>query len=82
MSSGASFDPALAHDCGRVLAAETRAPNVDVLHGPAMDIVRVPQGGRNFEYFSEDPHLTGQPATSRAEGSQSQMWRHRSSITR
>lgn len=71
VSLAASFDPALSYDYGRVLGAEARARGVNVLYGPAMDIVRVPQGGRNFEYFSEDPYLTGELATSWVKGLQS-----------
>ncbi len=71
-SLAASFDTGLAQEYGRVLGAESRARGVDVLYGPAMNIVRIPQGGRNFEYFSEDPYLTGQLATAWVKGVQSQ----------
>jgi beta-glucosidase len=56
---GAAWDPDLAHRVGRALAAETRARGHDVLLAPGLNIVRVPTGGRNFEYLSEDPRLTG-----------------------
>lgn len=59
----ASFDTALATEYGRLVGNEARARGVDVLYGPAMNIVRIPNGGRNFEYFSEDPYLTGLMAT-------------------
>ncbi len=72
VSLAATFDPTLAHDYGRVVGAESRARGVDVLYGPAMNIVRVPQGGRNFEYFSEDPYLTGSLATAWVRGLQSE----------
>jgi len=72
VSLAASFDPGLAYAYGRVLGAESRARGVDVLYGPAMNIVRVPQGGRNFEYFSEDPYLTGRLAAAWVRGLQSQ----------
>ncbi|WP_135365191.1 beta-glucosidase [Halosimplex halophilum] len=55
---GASWDPDLARRLGRALAAETRARGHDVLLAPGLNIVRVPTGGRNFEYLSEDPVLT------------------------
>ncbi len=72
VSLAASFDLALAEAYGQTLGREARARGVDVLYGPAMNIVRVPVGGRNFEYFSEDPNLTGQLAASYVRGVQSQ----------
>jgi beta-glucosidase len=72
VSLAASFDPTLAHDYGRIVGAESRARGVDVLYGPAMNIVRIPQGGRNFEYFSEDPYLTGSLATAWVRGLQTE----------
>ena len=73
VSLAASFDPALANAYGQTLGREARARGVHVLYGPAMNIVRVPVGGRNFEYFSEDPYLTGALATSYIHGVQSQQ---------
>jgi len=55
---GATWDPDLARRLGRALAAETRARGHHVLLAPGLNIVRVPTGGRNFEYLSEDPRLT------------------------
>ncbi|QLH81423.1 beta-glucosidase family protein [Halosimplex pelagicum] len=55
---GAAWDPDLARRLGQALAAETRARGHDVLLAPGLNIVRVPTGGRNFEYLSEDPALT------------------------
>lgn len=72
VSLAASFDPDLARSYGQTLGVEARARGVHVLYGPAMNIVRVPIGGRNFEYFSEDPHLTGALATTYIQGVQSQ----------
>ena len=54
-----SWDPALARRIGSALAAEAVAAGVGVLLGPGINIKRDPRAGRNFEYFSEDPHLTG-----------------------
>ncbi|UBU12637.1 glycoside hydrolase family 3 C-terminal domain-containing protein [Nonomuraea gerenzanensis] len=56
---GSSWDPALARRVGAALAAEAVALGVDVVLGPGVNIKRSPLCGRNFEYFSEDPHLTG-----------------------
>ncbi|MFF3173188.1 glycoside hydrolase family 3 C-terminal domain-containing protein [Streptomyces sp. NPDC057900] len=57
---GSSWDPALTERVGGALAAEARAHGVHVLLGPGINIKRSPLCGRNFEYFSEDPHLTAE----------------------
>jgi beta-glucosidase len=66
-----SWDPALAHRVGAALGRECRARDVDVLLGPGINIKRSPLGGRNFEYFSEDPLLTAEMATAWVRGLQS-----------
>jgi beta-glucosidase len=68
----ATFDRSLAASYGRLLGQEARARRVDVLYAPAINIDRVPVGGRDFEYFSEDPYLTGQLAAPFVAGVQSQ----------
>lgn len=55
----AGFDPDLAHEYGTVIGAETATLGQHVLEGPGVCLHRVPTGGRNFEYFSEDPYLSG-----------------------
>ena len=67
-----SWDPGLAERVGAALGRECRAEGVDVLLGPGINIKRSPLGGRNFEYFSEDPLLTGEMATAWVRGLQSQ----------
>lgn len=57
---GATFDTDRAHQYGTVLGREGRARGQDVLLGPMVNLIRVPQAGRNFETFSEDPVLTRQ----------------------
>ncbi len=56
---------------GEALAEECIALNVDVLLGPGVNMKRSPLGGRNFEYFSEDPFLAGEMAVNFINGVQS-----------
>ncbi|WP_179394031.1 glycoside hydrolase family 3 C-terminal domain-containing protein [Lacticaseibacillus absianus] len=58
-ASASSWDPALLTQMGEAIADEARAMGVDVVLGPGVNIKRNPLGGRNFEYFSEDPVLAG-----------------------
>jgi beta-glucosidase len=57
-----SWDRELLAEVGRALAHEARVQGVSVILGPGINIKRSPLCGRNFEYFSEDPHLTGELA--------------------
>jgi beta-glucosidase len=66
-----SWDPALFERVGQALAAEARHYGVGVLLGPGMNIKRDPRAGRNFEYLSEDPHLTGVLGAAWVDGLQS-----------
>jgi Beta-glucosidase-related glycosidases len=66
-----SFDRDLMHEMGEILAEECQAEDVAVLLGPAVNIKRSPLCGRNFEYFSEDPYLTGELAAAYINGVQS-----------
>ncbi len=68
----ASFDRELIGKIGQVIGNECQAESVGVVLGPAMNIKRSPLCGRNFEYFSEDPYLTGEMAVSHIRGVQSQ----------
>jgi beta-glucosidase len=65
-----SWDVDLIHTLGQALAEECIALNVDVILGPGTNMKRTPLGGRNFEYFSEDPYLAGQMAASFIKGVQ------------
>ncbi|MFJ3492980.1 glycoside hydrolase family 3 protein [Streptomyces sp. NPDC086091] len=55
----ATWDPELAHRAGVLLAQEARRKGVHVLLAPTVNLHRSPLGGRHFEAYSEDPHLTG-----------------------
>jgi beta-glucosidase len=59
-----SWDRELIKSMGEALAKECHSANVSVLLGPGINIKRSPLCGRNFEYFSEDPFLTGELASS------------------
>lgn len=58
----ATFNKNLLKRVGRVLGEECKAFGVSILLAPAINHKRTPIGGRNFEYFSEDPCLTGELA--------------------
>ncbi len=66
-----SWDEALLERVGEALGAESAAERVSVLLGPGLNIKRNPLGGRNFEYLSEDPLLSGRLAASLIRGIQS-----------
>ncbi|HEY3437757.1 MAG TPA: glycoside hydrolase family 3 N-terminal domain-containing protein, partial [Actinotalea sp.] len=67
-----TWDPELMRRVGEALGREAAAQGVAVLLGPGVNIKRTPLCGRNFEYFSEDPHLAGRLAAAYVEGVQSQ----------
>jgi len=66
-----TWDVDLIGQLGQALAEECIALNVDVLLGPGVSMKRSPLGGRNFEYFSEDPYLAGELAVNFINGIQS-----------
>ncbi len=66
-----SWDTELLSEVGEALGRESRSGGVSVLLGPGLNIKRHPGGGRNFEYFSEDPLLSGRLAAGMIRGIQS-----------
>ncbi len=66
-----TWDVDLIHAMGQALAEECIALKVDVVLGPGTNMKRTPLGGRNFEYYSEDPYLAGEMAASFIAGVQS-----------
>lgn len=69
---GASWDVDLVRDVAQAIAIEAQAAGVQVLLGPGLNLKRSPLCGRNFEYFSEDPILTGELAAAYVRGLQEQ----------
>jgi beta-glucosidase len=66
-----SFDPELVERVGAAIGEEARRQGVDVVLGPGVNIKRHPLCGRNFEYFSEDPVVSGELGTAMVRGIQS-----------
>ena len=63
-----TWNPALVEDLYEALAKEMISKNIDVLLGPGCNIHRSPLNGRNFEYYSEDPLLSGKMAAAMCKG--------------
>ena len=68
----ATWDPNLAFRYGEALGREARARGIHIQLGPGVNIARTPLNGRNFEYYGEDPFLTGELAAQYIRGLQSQ----------
>ena len=70
-ATACSFDPDLLYEMGQAMGEECLAEQVAVILGPAANIKRSPLCGRNFEYFSEDPLVSGEAAAAMIRGIQS-----------
>ena len=71
VTSGAAWNPELLEAEGRAIGEEGLSLGVDVVLGPGVNIKRDPRCGRNFEYFSEDPYLSGVMGAAWIRGAQS-----------
>ena len=71
LALASTWDTEMARLQGQSVGSEARAKGFNVLLGGAANLIRDPRGGRNFEYLSEDPLLTGIIAGSMIEGVQS-----------
>src|SRR6266568_59407 len=60
ISLAATWDPQLAETYGKVVGGESRLLGNGLMEAPTINIARVPQNGRTFEGFGEDPYLSGQ----------------------
>lgn len=69
-ATASSFDVDLIEEIGQTLGEECQAEDLSVLLGPASNIKRSPLCGRNFEYYSEDPYLTGKLSAAHIKGIQ------------
>ncbi len=69
--SASTWDVDLLRQMGAAIGEECIALNVDAVLGPGVNMKRSPLGGRNFEYFSEDPYLAGELAVNFINGVQS-----------
>ena len=67
----ATWDRLLVQDVSTAIGREAIAHGVDVLLAPGVNIQRIPLGGRNFEYYSEDPYLAGEIGCAYVDGVQS-----------
>lgn len=67
-----SWDLSLCQEVGQALGKESAHHHVNIILGPGLNVKRNPLCGRNFEYFSEDPYLSGKLASAYVKGIQSQ----------
>jgi len=72
IAMASTWDTSLIHKLGAAIGEEVKGKGRDVLLGPCVNIARIPQGGRNFESFGEDPYLDSRMAVSYIKGVQSE----------
>lgn len=72
LALSATWDPRMATAFGEIAGQETADRGEHLIEAPGVNIIRVPQNGRNFEYFGEDPYLSGQLAVAEIKAIQKQ----------
>jgi len=72
VAQAATWNRDLIYKLGEALGEECRQERVGILLGPGINIKRSPLGGRNYDYYSEDPYLAGEIAKQHIKGVQSQ----------
>ena len=72
IAATSSWDTNLLHEFGEVLGNEEWRKGTNVALAPSIDVVRVPEWGRTFESYGEDPYFNGQMAIAEIQGIQSQ----------
>lgn len=70
-SLASTWNEALVHEVGEAIGTEAQAADIQMVLGPGVNMKRNPLCGRNFEYYSEDPYLTGKIGVSWVKGVQS-----------
>lgn len=65
-----TWDTTAAHDYGQAIGQDAKDRGQDLLFGPGFNLARNPLGGRTFEYFGEDPLLSGRLASANVQGMQ------------
>lgn len=68
--SASTWNRKLIYELGEGLGRDAKARGVNILLGPGVNIYRSPMCGRNFEYFGEDPYLSGETAVNYVRGVQ------------
>ena len=72
LTLAATWNPALARECGKVIGEEACIRGKNVLLGPGVNIIRTPLCGRNYDYYGEDPWLSGRIAVGYIRGLQAE----------
>jgi len=73
LTLAATWDPDLAAACGRVIGEEACIRGKNVILGPGINIIRTPLCGRNYDYYGEDPWLSGRIAVGYIKGMQAEQ---------